>query len=103
MFTDMKSCSIISECFPLLLGARLYPIFGTPSDFGNDTESSNIVNDFTCPNEKFDFQIYDCDIGYSNSTDGCLSYYPQPVITCLEGIIGYLYIIYMLLYIHVLY
>ena len=88
MLTDMKSCNIISECFPLLLGARLNPIIGTPSDFGSDSDSSNIVNDLTCPNGNVDFQIhvYDCDIGYSNSTDGCLSYYPQPVITCFEGI-----------------
>ena len=97
MFTDIKSCNIISEYFSLLIGARLYPIIGTPSDFGSDSESSNVVNDFTCLNEHFDFQIYDCDIGYSNSTDGCLSYYPQPVITCLDGTIGYI-IYYIIIY-----
>ena len=48
----------------------LNPIFGAPSDFTSDTTSSNIISDLTCPAHAF--QLSDCDLQFSNSSDGCL-------------------------------
>ena len=65
------------------LDVNFYPVFGTLSDFDSDIKSSNVISDLACPAHAFHFS--DCNLEYSNSSDGCLSYSPQPVLTCIEG------------------
>ena len=67
-------------------GALTSPVFGSSSDYAMNDDATTVITDLYCPSENFyDFYLGNCDQTRASSTDGCLSYQPQPVLTCYEG------------------
>ena len=61
-------------------------MFGSVFDYGTDGEATTVVTDLTCPADQFyEFNLLNCNLTDANSNNGCLSYEPQPVITCYNG------------------
>ena len=61
-------------------------MFGSVSDYGTDDEATTVVTDLTCPADRFyEFNLLNCNLTDAKSSNGCLSYEFQPVITCYDG------------------
>lgn len=76
---------LFGETCIINLGARPYPIIGTPSDFGANTVANTVISNLTCPLNPEYYNFFSCLRDTSVSSGGCDNgFSDEAVITCIS-------------------